>query len=111
MKIVDFVYICMTLLQCVEVLGIDTVPPVISNCPESISDTVPMGTPTLVVTWIEPTATDDSGIKPERMQTHLPEESFPVGTTNVIYLFQNEARNQALCTFDVTGNINCIESI
>ena len=87
-------------------MGIDTVPPVISNCPQSISVTVPMGTPTLMVTWIEPTATDDSGIEPEKMQTHLSGDSFPVGTTNVIYSFQDEAGNQALCTFDVTGNTN-----
>ena len=86
---------------------IDTIPPVIRNCPQSISDIVPMGTPTLMVTWNEPTATDNSGLEPDRMQTHLPGESFPVGTTNVIYLFRDEAGNQALCAFDVTGNDYC----
>ena len=70
-----------------------------------------MGTPTLIVVWIEPTATDNSGLEPERMQTHLPGESFPVGTTNVMYLFQDEAGNQAICAFDVTGNNFCLRNL
>ena len=70
-----------------------------------------MGTPTLMVVWREPTATDNSEIEPERMQTHLPGESFPVGTTNVMYLFWDEAGNQAICDFDVTGNNLCLRML
>ena len=86
----------------------DSNPPIVSNCPEPSDYTVPFGTTSRVVTWTEPTATDDSGMEPAVTQTHLPGDSFPVGTTQVVYTFMDRAGNIAMCSFAITGNNLCI---
>ena len=56
-------------------------------------------------TWVEPTATDNSGVPPTVTQTHRPGDSFPVGMTQVTYTFTDMAGNEAICVFSVTiGN-------
>ena len=80
----------------------DTTPPEVSNCPDSRTSEVPFGTPSLVVTWFEPTATDDSGQTPRVMTTHQPGDTFPVGTTRVMYTFTDGSGNQAACRFTIT---------
>ena len=65
---------------------------------------VAIGTASRVVTWIEPTATDDSGLPPTMVRSHQPGGSFPVGTTQVTYIFLDQAGNEATCAFSVTGN-------
>ena len=63
----------------------------------------------MVVTWTEPTASDDSGMTPTVTQSHQPGDSFPVGTTRVTYTFTDMAGNQAMCSFTVTiGNSHSI---
>ena len=86
----------------------DSSPPTVSNCPESSEYAIPFGLTSRVVTWSEPTATDDSGMEPTVTQTHLPSDSFPVGTTQVIYTFMDRAGNIAMCSFQITGNDPCI---
>ena len=54
------------------------------------------------VPWNEPTATDNSGMIPTVTQSHLPGDSFPVGTTQVTYTFTDMAGNQATCSFSLT---------
>ena len=64
------------------------------------------------VSWTEPTATDNSGMTPTITQTHQPGDSFPVGTTSVMYTFTDMTGNQATCTFDVViGNYLCFTDI
>ena len=58
-----------------------------------------------IVTWTEPTATDNSGMTPTVTQSHQPGDSFPIRTTQVAYTFTDMAGNIAVCTFTVTiGN-------
>ena len=58
-----------------------------------------------IVTWTEPTATDNSGMTPTVTQSHQPGDSFTVGITQVTYTFTDMAGNSAMCTFSVTiGN-------
>ena len=82
----------------------DSSPPTVSNCPESSEYTVPIGLTSRVVIWSEPTATDNSGMEPTVTQTHLPGDSFSVGTTQVIYTFMDIAGNIAMCSFSISGN-------
>ena len=82
---------------------VDSFPPVVIGCPRSNSYTTPFGTFSQVATWIEPTATDDSGIMPTRRQSHAPGDRFPVGETTVSYIFLDLAGNEARCSFTITG--------
>ena len=82
----------------------DSSPPVVSNCPESSDYTLPFGATSRVVTWTEPTATDDSGMEPTVTQTHQSGDTFPIGSTQVVYTFMDRAGNIAMCSFSITGN-------
>ena len=81
----------------------DTTPPVINDCPTTLSFVVPFGTPSRTVIWEEPTATDDSGAMPTLIaRSHQPGDSFPVGTTQVVYTFTDASGNRAMCSFSIT---------
>ena len=90
----------------------DTTPPELFNCPQDITVTT-TGT-TAVVTWIEPTATDDCGLE-WIMGDHIPGESFPLGTTTVTYTAIDDCENVTPCTFVITveseGTITCPDDI
>ena len=75
----------------------------IFGCPDSITMSVSLGTSSVPVTWIPPTATDNSGGIPAVSSSHQPGASFPVGTTPVTYTFTDSAGNAAQCVFTVTG--------
>ena len=51
--------------------------------------------------WQVPTATDDSGVTPNRDASHNPGQSFPIGTTEVTYTFTDGSGNAAICFFNV----------
>ncbi len=79
----------------------DIVPPQIFNCPSDIRATTPPGTNTIIVSWIEPTAEDDSGSVYFLGRSHAPYTSFNIGLTTVTYTFADEAGNIASCTFNI----------
>ncbi len=54
------------------------------------------------ISWTEPIGTDNSGMTPVTTKTHSPGDSFPVGTTQVMYTFTDQFGNEAVCTFAVT---------
>ncbi len=83
---------------------VDTTEPTVTFCPQSSTYTVSLDTPSREVTWIEPTATDNSGVAPMVIQSHRSGESFHIGATDVMYLFTDEAGNQASCSFVIMGN-------
>ncbi len=87
-----------------SVSAVDLDPPIISGCPDSQTYPVDIGTPFRSVTWIEPTAVDNSGGQPSVVQSHQPGQLFDVGVTQVTYTFTDVAGNQAQCAFTVTGN-------
>ena len=90
------------------VVGQDTTPPTVSGCPDPLSFNVAMGTTAMVVTWTEPTVTDNSGVTPAITRSHMPGESFPLGTTMVLYSYTDMAGNVATCSFTITiGNSFC----
>ena len=75
---------------------VDTNPRNVIDPSQSVSFTVPIGTPCQVVTWTEPTAVDDSGVPPTVLQSHRSGVYFPVGVTQVDYIFTYPSGNEAL---------------
>lgn len=55
----------------------------------------------MIVTWNQPTASDNSGQTPNVQSTHQSGSSFPVGTSTVTYTFADAAGNEATCSFNV----------
>ncbi|XP_033625680.1 serine-rich adhesin for platelets-like [Asterias rubens] len=98
---------------------VDTVRPEIQFCPQNINQQIQFGVPSVIVTWNQPTASDNSGQTPNVQTTHQSGSSFPVGTSTVIYTFTDAAGNQATCSFNVNvvsvdtvpPVINCPEAI
>ncbi|XP_072014221.1 hyalin-like [Amphiura filiformis] len=83
----------------------DTIPPIIRNCPSSFNYQVPFGTTSRIATWVEPTATDNSGVLPSSIRTHEPGSRFSIGITTVTYIFTDEASNSAACSFTIEIDI------
>ncbi|XP_071824175.1 uncharacterized protein [Apostichopus japonicus] len=86
----------------VSVTTVDTMPPVITGCPNMASTTVELGINAGVVTWIEPTATDFSGVAVLSTSGGVTGDMFPVGQTVVMYTFVDNSGNAAVCTIIVT---------
>ncbi|XP_072013269.1 uncharacterized protein [Amphiura filiformis] len=80
----------------------DQIPPVISNCPTGVQVQVPASANSGVASWSVPTATDNSGVTPNRISTHNPGSVFNVGITTVTYTFTDGSGNAAICFFDVS---------
>jgi hypothetical protein len=84
----------------------DTTPPVIANCPGEIIFYTGAGRLTCnqVATWTEPSATDNCTLPGNITWTksHLPNTTFPVGSTTVTYTARDAANNTSACTFTVT---------
>ena len=92
-----------------RIVGADTTPPMIVNCPTDITQPLAAGQTTVAVSWTEPTATDDTTPvnQIQRVSTHTPNQQFGEGSIMVIYLFIDQANNEARCTFNVmvTGKL------
>ena len=65
----------------------------------------------MLILWNEPTATDNSGMVPSRIQSHRPGDIFLVGDTPVTYIFSDQAGNDATCQFVITGNYCVVHSV
>ncbi|XP_033626666.1 uncharacterized protein LOC117289582 isoform X33 [Asterias rubens] len=93
---------CMFFVTITDGSGGDTIPPVISGCPQSATGVVPQGSTSVSVTWVEPTATDNSGGPVQRTSDRSPGQTFGLGSTQVTYTFTDQSGNQAFCQFTVT---------
>ena len=94
-----------TSAQTQNVIIEDVTDPVISGCPADISVNNTPGNCSAVVSWTEPTATDNcslSGIT----GTFSPGDEFPLGTTLVTYTAFDASGNSAICQFSVTVTDN-----
>ncbi len=81
--------------------------PVLSNCPSNIVSSNDNNNCSAVVTWLEPTATDNCTTEGNFtwVKSHLPGSTFNIGTTTVTYTAEDESGNvSATCSFDVTVN-------
>ena len=77
---------------------IDVIRPDIRNCPPTITVAATTSCEA-VATWIPPTVTDNCSVT--MTSTHDPGDSFPIGTTKVIYTAKDGYGNTATCTFDI----------
>ncbi|PIK47326.1 putative hyalin, partial [Apostichopus japonicus] len=93
------------------VTTIDTVPPVISDCPSQQTITIEPGQTSAQVVWFQLSATDNSGTATLQTQTHSPGESFVIGQTTVMYIFLDPAGNTANCEFIVLVQTACKQEI
>jgi len=87
----------------------DNEDPVISGCPANITQNNDAGECSAVVTWTEPTASDNCTDPGDLTwnKSHNPGSTFPVGTTTVTYTATDEAGNEsAVCSFTVTVDDN-----
>ena len=103
----DQYYYCL----CIDfkiVFAVDSIAPVIT-CIEDVSTTVQLGTTSTAVSWIEPTATDNSGVVNLVSRSHAPGSSFGLGTTQVTYTFADGSNNIATCTFAVTVTAGTVD--
>lgn len=80
----------------------DTTDPVIESCPTNIIRTLELGLSGIIIMWMEPTATDISGIVTLVSRSHAPGTLFQVGDTIVTYTFRDPSGNEARCIFLVT---------
>lgn len=94
-----------TCVQTITVL--DTEKPVIDGCPGNISVHADAGACSAVVSWTEPTASDNCGVD-TFTSDHAPGETFAAGTTTTVtYTATDIHGNVQTCSFDVTvSNFN-----
>jgi len=83
----------------------DNEKPVISGCPSNITQLNDPGQFNAVVTWTEPTATDNCTPSGSLIwsKSHLPGSIFPAGTTTVTYTVKDASFNTSdVCRFNIT---------
>lgn len=85
-----------------SILTADSSPPIIMNCPDDIQEDIEIGTLTIIVTWTEPTAVDNSGQDSMVTRNSFPGMPFAAGTREVVYIFSDSDNNEATCSFNVT---------
>ncbi|XP_071826140.1 hyalin-like isoform X5 [Apostichopus japonicus] len=86
----------------ITVVESDSSPPIIMNCPDDIQEDIEIGTLTIIVTWKEPTAVDNSGQDALVTRNSFPGMPFAAGTREVVYIFSDSDNNEATCSFNVT---------
>ena len=84
-----------------EFVSVDDVAPVVV-CLDDITNTIGLNIGGAQVNWIEPTATDNSGVVSLSSRTRAPGSFFVVGSTDVTYVFVDGSGNTATCTFAVS---------
>ena len=78
----------------------DDIAPVV-NCIEDVTNQIGLNVGGTVVSWTEPTATDNSGVVNLASRSRAPGSFFGVGNTQVTYIFVDGNGNRATCTFAV----------
>ena len=72
-----------------------------TNTPSATTVNTDPGQPTAVVSWTEPTVTDNSGSY-TLSSTHSPGSTFDTGNTTVTYTVVDESANDVTFSFDIT---------
>ena len=83
-----------------NVIVVDEIDPSISGCPVADINVIANGSCEAVASWTAPIATDNCGLV-TLASTHSPGDTFPIGTTTVIYTATDESGNISTCSFDV----------
>ncbi|MDP3913489.1 MAG: HYR domain-containing protein [Bacteroidota bacterium] len=91
-------------------VGIDTEKPTIINCPANISVPVTDGLCSAVVSWTEPTATDNCTLT-SFVSNLSPGATIAVGTSTVTYTATDNSGNVETCSFTITVTDNITPAI
>lgn len=82
---------------------LDATPPSINGCPTNITSNVDAGSCSAVVSWTEPTVSDNcSGATLSRTSGSASGSTFPIGTTTVVYTASDSMNHTTACRFSVT---------
>ncbi len=93
-----------------KVTVLDTVPPVVSFCPENITVVVASGCDT-TVNWETPLFVDGCDASPTITQSHMSGQTFNTGIHEVIYTAVDIKGNQRKCAFSITVKDNMIPTM
>lgn len=85
---------------CCAPTSVESVPPVISNCPGDINEILGVSLCSKGVSWTVPTATDNCGLA-SFTSSHSPGEQFPAGVTTITYTATDNFGNTATCSFNI----------
>ncbi len=81
----------------------DAADPIINNCPVDIAQSAPVGTCEDIVTFTDPTATDNCpGFVITQTDGPVSGSTFPVGTTDIEFTATDASGNTTLCSFTIT---------
>ncbi|MFT6353528.1 MAG: gliding motility-associated-like protein [Cryomorphaceae bacterium] len=81
----------------------DAADPIINNCPVDIAQSAPVGTCEDIVTFTDPTATDNCpGVVITQTDGPVSGSTFPVGTTDIEFTATDASGNTTLCSFTIT---------
>ncbi|XP_072046222.1 hyalin-like [Amphiura filiformis] len=86
---------------------VDTIQPIVTNCPADIYTSVELGTAYVAVSWNYPLVMDNSGFVTSR-SSHESGHRFPIGSTNVTYFFEDDSHNGVDCNFTV--NVESVDT-
>ncbi len=89
-----------TTIQTQDVVIDDITAPTILDCPGDITEDANTVICEAIVTWTEPTMTDNC-TDATMTSTHSPGDIFPLGTTTVTYTATDIGLNETTCSFDV----------
>ncbi|XP_038074659.1 mucin-3A-like isoform X2 [Patiria miniata] len=81
---------------------VDNQPPVVTFCPENINQGTDAGEATAVVTFSQPTATDNDGLPIIPVGSHPNNSTFDLNDTYVSFTFTDSSDNVAYCNFTIT---------
>ncbi|RKY21457.1 MAG: hypothetical protein DRQ55_04340 [Planctomycetota bacterium] len=92
-----------TTLTDASAITLDDTPPVLTPCPADITQSADAGSCVgAVVTWTDPTATDDCDPSPTVVCSPPSGSTFGIGTTMVTCTATDACGNESSCDFDVT---------
>ncbi|XP_072047029.1 hyalin-like [Amphiura filiformis] len=84
-----------------DITVMDTENPIINDIPNDITQSADPGVTTSAVTWLPPTAMDNSG-QHYLTSSHLPGDLFSIGDTKVAYTANDDAGNSIIADFIVS---------
>ena len=94
---------CKTVVCTQLVTVLDAQPPAFAGCPANIVKTNDAGVCSAVVSWTEPTVSDNCGVVATNRNI-APGATFPFGINTVTYTAVDASGNTGTCTFTVTVN-------
>ncbi|MDB4062321.1 HYR domain-containing protein, partial [Vicingaceae bacterium] len=86
----------------IEVVTVlDTIAPMVSNCPINIVVSSAINSCDAAVTWVAPTASDNGQLD-SLISSHVNGSTFPLGTTTITYIAYDQSMNTDTCSFMIT---------